>query len=405
VTPVTKDAEPATQPLEGRTIAVLSSLLAGTYFGRLIAAVAEAVHHMGGKTLAVQTQNASWVDPYRTGPGKVPHVALDKVDGYVVIINSVPAEQLAELRAAGKPVVMISHEEASFPCPVVKPDNSIGVREAIEHLIGHGHTRIAFVGDTTQLDIAERYESYRLTLSDHGIEPDEALFFKTTDNQDNGGRNAGLAMIAAGLPSTAVLTGTDYNATGVMAALREAGYAIPRDQAVVSFDDMPGAELNSPALSSVSLNFTGVGTECVNLLARLLDGQEVAPGHYPVKTNFVPRHSCGCLGRSERLAALAVDISPEAEFLGRVQGALNAAPAAGRVATTPSLSGLRGRPLSLAASRRTELAMPGSQDAARGVAAKLAGFFTKAVNEDLEDVELLELNQLAEALYGLGASP
>src|SRR5665648_1093596 len=125
-----------------------------------------------------------------------------------------------------------------------------------------------------------------------------------------------------GLPSTAVVAGNDLNAIGVMSTLREAGYRIPEDQAVIGFDDAPEGEQQNPPLSSVDQHIEVVGAEAVRLLVRLLAGEAVAPGHHPVPTSLVVRGSCGCtpdapvgpaLGRA---AAVPTDLPPR-EWLTR----------------------------------------------------------------------------------------
>jgi diguanylate cyclase (GGDEF)-like protein/PAS domain S-box-containing protein len=294
---------------------VLSSLLAGVYFGTLISAITRATHQRGGRTIAVQTENTArtGTDRYSTGPGDPARVCWDQVDGFLVISNSVPRTYVKQLNDAGKPVVLISHEEAGIACPVVVPDSS-GLTEAIEHLLGHGHRRIAFVGNLSQHDIRERHEAYCTVLRAHGIEPDRSLCFAVANNREDGGREAARRMIAAGLPSTAVFAATDYNATGVMAELKEAGFRIPRDQAVVGFDDMPVAALAAPALSTVPLPVEGLAVRAVELLAQHLSGHPVAPKRHLVKTSFLARESCGCIG-AHAPARTPAEEGPVAEFV------------------------------------------------------------------------------------------
>ena len=243
--------------------------------------------------MAVQTLDTAHGDSYRLTPEMPERLGWDEFAGFVVI-NAVPVDYLLALRQAGKPVVMISREEPEFPCPVVLPDNRSGVREAVEHLWRHGHRRIAFAGELVQYDLQERYEAYRETLRSLGAEPDPALFFAASDNLEGGGRAAARALLVAGVPSTAVVAATDYNARGLMAELKEAGYLLPQDQAVVGFDDMKDSALVTPALSSVSQHFDKMGALAVDLLLRQLRGEKVSPGHYLVPTSYIARESCGC---------------------------------------------------------------------------------------------------------------
>ena len=129
-------------------------------------------------------------------------------------VNGLDTEYLFALRAAGIPIVLVSTEVEGLDCPVVSADNFTGGCAAAEHLVGHGHRRIAFVGNLSQLDIRERYEAYRRTLTHHGIEPDDRLLFEVADNIEGGGAEGAEAMLAAGMPSTAVVAGTDSTPSG-----------------------------------------------------------------------------------------------------------------------------------------------------------------------------------------------
>lgn len=228
MTSVPAKADPALPSLRGRTIGVLSSLLAGHYFGMLVSSVAVAVSRRGGRTMAIQTQTTGPANPRRSRPGDPGRVGWDMVDAFVVIVNSVDRAYLEDLSLAGKPLVLLSHEEPGLALPVVVADNTGGVRAAIQHLLWHGHRSIAFAGDLEQSDIRQRYETYRTTLRANGIDPDPALNYATGDNLVHGGRIAGERMIDAGLPSTAVFAATDHNAAGIMAVLKERGCSVPR---------------------------------------------------------------------------------------------------------------------------------------------------------------------------------
>src|SRR5258706_8927783 len=113
---------------------------------------------------------------------------------------------MESIMATGKPVVMICDEAPGFVSPVVMADGRPGVRQAVEHLLAHGHRRIAFAGCLHPKDVRQRYESYRATLRAHGIEPDPALLYEVGNNEEPSGDHAARQMLAAGLPSTAVVT-------------------------------------------------------------------------------------------------------------------------------------------------------------------------------------------------------
>lgn len=282
----------------GLTIGVLSPLLSGHFFGVLLRGIARAAAAVDGRVIAVQT-----IDP---GVDEVAYlnrsdfqypVAWQHVSGFVVILNSADRGYLEALRNAGKPVVMVSQESPGFDCPVVLPDNRKGTWLAVEHLIQHGHERIGFVGWMAQNDIRERYHTYREVLAAHGLPWGPELLIPAGDNMATGGQRAAERMIQAGMPSTACFCATDYNAVGVLRGLSAAGYQVPRDQALIGFDDVTAAQHLVPNLTTIDARFDRVGEEAATLLMSMLDGQTVPPGKRYVRDDpvmLVRRQSCGC---------------------------------------------------------------------------------------------------------------
>jgi diguanylate cyclase (GGDEF)-like protein len=280
---------------DGPTIGVLSTAFGGDYFGNVLGGIKEAILAAGGRIIAIQTLDAGTSDIDLSAPPRIRHpVAWEHLSACVVILNAADKEYLTAFRDAGKPVVMISEDMPGFSCPVVLPHNGIGVREAIGHLVEHGHRDIAFAGYPMIRDFRERYDAYRDALLEFGITPSPALFFDTGNSQETGGELAGRAMIAAGMPSTAVLTGNDLNAVGLMRTLAAAGYELPRQQAIVGFDDVAGSVYLTPSLSTVRQRFEGVGNLAATLALKLLAGEHVPPTYHYVSTSFVARESCGC---------------------------------------------------------------------------------------------------------------
>ncbi|MFF5289381.1 substrate-binding and GGDEF domain-containing protein [Paractinoplanes globisporus] len=278
-------------------LGVLSPFLGGWYFGGVIEGIARAAADAGAAVVAVQTLDAGTVQLELTEPPHPPYpLAWDHVAGFVVIVNAASAKYLHEIQSTGRPVVVVSHEFPELDCPTVFPDNRVGVRAAVEHLIRHGHRRIAFAGFLNALDQQERYETYRRTLRAHGIEPDPDLVFEATDNQEAGGAGAARAMLEAGLPSTAVVAGTDLNAMGILRVLAGAGCRLPEDQAVVGFDDLSDASFTEPRLTTVRQPLFQVGATAAEVLLAAIDGTGGPPARHEVATELVVRESCGCPG-------------------------------------------------------------------------------------------------------------
>ena len=281
----------------GPVVGVLATSFGGPYFGGLLAGIRAAVVSQGGRLIAVQTLDAGTFNTdFPDAPAFSHRVAWEYIGGFITFLNGANADHLREAQRSGRPVVVISDAPDGLSCPTVAPDNRSGMAAAVGHLIDHGHTRIAFAGCLDQADAGERYEAYRATLLAHGLTVDDRLFFDTGDMQEAGGERAARAMLAAGLPSTAVVTANDQNAFGLIRVLGEAGCDLPADQAVIGFDDHADAASMMPSLTTVRQPLDEIGGLAARLVLRMLNGEPVPPERHRLATTLVVRESCGCRG-------------------------------------------------------------------------------------------------------------
>jgi diguanylate cyclase (GGDEF)-like protein len=276
-------------------VGVLSPFVGGDYYGAIIAGINQSATAIGTSVVAVQT-----LDPgahsadYSGVPNFHRPICHQQLDGLIVLPGAVDREYVLRAQADGMPVVLLGHDLTGTDAPGVFADNRSGVREAVEHLIEHGHTRIAFAGHLGVSDIAERYEGYREALRVHGIEPAPELLFVNQDNHETGGADVADALQAAGMPATAIVTGTDRNAIGLIERMKSVGFELPRDLAVVGFDNIADTRYVVPSLSSVHQPLDRLGALAFELFAKMRAGQRVPHGPRYVPTQFLPRDSCGC---------------------------------------------------------------------------------------------------------------
>ena len=95
---------------------------------------------------------------------------------------------------------------------------------------------------------------------------------------------------------TAVLCGNDDVALGVLRAAREAGRRVPQELSVVGFDDAPQSAYLNPALTTVRLDFEGLGRGGFRLLHRLLDAQAAPERGLWDEPELIVRESSGPVG-------------------------------------------------------------------------------------------------------------
>ncbi|BEL07100.1 hypothetical protein Q0Z83_052910 [Actinoplanes sichuanensis] len=269
----------------GRTFGILSPFVGGDYYGAIIEGINAAAVAGGDRVMAVQTLDPGAHSADRSGlPEFHRPVAWRHLSGLAVLPGAVGSEYAEAARRAGLPVVLVAAETSGEGMSVVAADNRSGVRDAVAHLIEHGHERIAFAGYMVHFDLRERLAGYRAGLAERDLSP---MVFDTGDNHESGGEAVADALIRAGMPVTAIVLGTDRNAIGLIGRLTAAGYDLPKDLAVVGFDDIADAAYLKPALSSVRQPLDALGATVYDLMSEPPQKRQVA-------TLFEPRESCGC---------------------------------------------------------------------------------------------------------------
>lgn len=215
----------------------------------------------------------------------------------LIAINPLHSEarsrDLQQVRAAGHPVQFIGSGEDG---PTIVADNAGGILAAMEHLVAHGHQRIAFVAGSLEDmagDTGARLAAYHAALQEHRLPVDARLVAYGQHDYDVG-YAAMQQIIGSGAAFTAVLASNDESAFGAAQALSEAGLRIPHDVAIIGFDDRPECAVQEPALTSVHIPLYKMGYQAVALLLdQIRRGREPA-GLAKVATRLVLRESCGC---------------------------------------------------------------------------------------------------------------
>ena len=265
----------------------------GYFFGSMLTAVIETASAHGAQVVAVQTHDAGLLTFQREQ--FTAEVSWDHLDALVVPQAAVSASYLRAFAATGKPVVALYEAPDGLDCPTVVPDNDQGVRASVDHLVAHGHTRIAFVGRApANGDDAIRHEAYRRAMLAHGLEPTTPRPVPWRLDETYDASVTVRHMRELGELPTAVVACTDATAMALIEALTADGVAVPDDVAVVGFDDIPEAAETTPALSTVAQSFTLAGSTACDLTLRALRGEVVETGLHRTPVTLVVRESCGC---------------------------------------------------------------------------------------------------------------
>jgi hypothetical protein len=216
-------------------------------------------------------------------------------------------DELTQLGELAPPGVALAGPPFQDRGDFVLADNVGGVARAVEHLIGHGHRSIGFVGTFVHFDVRQRYQGYVEALENAGIKPDPGLTYAVQNDLSPGGWEAADAIVEAGVPLSAVVAASDTHAVALMDRLRSAGVRVPDDVAVVGFDDSELAQTAVPALTSVRQLPESLGCAAAEIVFDKVDGLSTEPARRVVPTTLVQRHSCGCFDSHQHLLEAAAD--------------------------------------------------------------------------------------------------
>ncbi|MFG2576706.1 LacI family DNA-binding transcriptional regulator [Streptomyces sp. NPDC048481] len=184
-------------------------------------------------------------------------------------------------REAEMPVVFGGRPVGPAPRWYVDVDNVGGAREATEHLLARGRTRVAAICGRMDTEAGRaRYRGYRDAVLAAGLDPFPP---REGDFTEPSGAAVMAALLAEHPDVDGVFAANDNMAAGALRALREAGRLVPADVAVVGFDDLEIARIADPPLTTVHQPVTALGRETARTLAALVNGQDPTPLILPTR--------------------------------------------------------------------------------------------------------------------------
>ena len=140
-----------------------------------------------------------------------------------------------------------------------------------------------------------RLAGYKAALSDAGIPFDPCIVQEGDFTMESGVRACTRLLDAVPRP-TAVFTANDEMAIGAMKALAQHGISVPKDMAVVGFDNTALARVVTPALTTVAQPLRSLGSTATEMLIRLMTGQGLKDIEVVLDCQLVVRSSCGGTG-------------------------------------------------------------------------------------------------------------
>ncbi|QSN64148.1 LacI family DNA-binding transcriptional regulator [Caballeronia sp. M1242] len=200
----------------------------------------------------------------------------------VIVISSLANERHLET-AAGRGMVVVSYDRRATEGEAtrvdhVTPDNFGAARMATRHLIGQGHTRLAFATLTGMtMSRRDKIDGFLAAASEAGLSGRAQVLDSGPVNEygdsmiAENGRALARRLAADDERPTGIVAVNDLMALGLMAGLRESGLRVPEDVSIVGMDGHFLAAISNPALTTVQLPVPAMAAAMVERVMRAHD--------------------------------------------------------------------------------------------------------------------------------------
>jgi DNA-binding LacI/PurR family transcriptional regulator len=179
--------------------------------------------------------------------------------GVILVASRFTPENLSLRRFQETRIPLILLDPLAYPLQdSIRVDRSVGMKEAVKHLLRLGHRHITALGiGNSDLNGASRRKGMEETLVEEGLDP--ATFLHHIPLPSPSSTYYEMGRLSAPLVwnkdqrnhSTAVLAWNDRVAIGLMDGLRAMDVRVPEDLSLIGYDNMEVSAFTSPALTTI----------------------------------------------------------------------------------------------------------------------------------------------------------
>jgi LacI family transcriptional regulator len=256
------------------------------FYARVAKGAQDALEHGGYQVLVMNTarEAAREAEALRT-------LAAHRVHG-ILLATSGGFEPSSRV-----PVVFFDNLVAGAGAGHVARANRDGIAVMVEHLLGHGHDRIAYLGAPPLFTSGiERIDGFHAAMAAAGLAvPAEHVVLGDEVWSVQSGRRATRELLGLRPRPTAVAAASDTLAVGAIQAARDAGLRVPDDLALISFDDPFFGDILDPPITALARNERELGELAASLLLHAIQtGRVGPPTEVRLPVELIVRRSCGC---------------------------------------------------------------------------------------------------------------
>lgn len=194
-----------------------------------------------------------------------------QVDGIIWCSARMADAALNKALAPARSVVLVNRQSEPSLARSVTVDYALGARLAVDHLTEIGVRRIGLIaGPDWSFGAVERIKGIEKAMETGGLKPVDVV---NCDPTIQGGQTAAASLLAKDNSIDGLICYNDLTAIGAMQAARNLQLDVPRDLALIGFDDIDLAQLVTPTITSLGVERYEIGRAAMKLLLKQIDGQ------------------------------------------------------------------------------------------------------------------------------------
>lgn len=213
--------------------------------------------------------------------------------GILLLATEMKAQDVDAFKGCGVPLLLLDSQFDTQDIDTVCIDNRDGVYKAVDYLASLGYGEIGYLHSNVWINnFEQRLHHFRSCCRDRGLNLSEDHLFSLESSAEGAYRD--MVRILSQNPSLppALLADNDLIACGAIRALKEYGFRIPEDVAIVGFDDLPLCEIMDPPLTTVRVFNQGMGRAAVRRLLYIIGHPQEEIQKTYIGTKLVVRKSC-----------------------------------------------------------------------------------------------------------------
>lgn len=250
-----------------KSIAVISPDMTNPFFPELVGTIERNAREKGYSLTLFQQENLNDEDFWK-------EFRNNYIDGFILVSSDMSMNNLKYLKTLNIPFIKIDRAVPADENMSVSVDNFRGAKLAVNHLIEIGCKKIAHISGPKSIYTAtERLMGYYEAIIDNQM---ESIVFEG-DFTHKSGKEQTLKLLDTIPDVDGIFYSNDLMAIGAIRVFNEKGIHLPRDIAIIGFDDIYINEMVAPTLSSIKQPIVEMATVATEKLINLINNDSNGP--------------------------------------------------------------------------------------------------------------------------------